>query len=196
MGADAVVGNAQRHPYGALPSRSFANNLHNPCLVGVAHRDALTTAVVAILLHQACHAGNRLAGSSRALQCQPHQAEIVQQTLTVDQLQPTIKRGFDNSDLPLIHQPDHIISIVHLLHIATLVGRTPAVDGDLLAFGMASGRAVEQRAGEAETVAVVTAHYTPILRGLLAHNQVGARHGRHPTRCHDQYKKDNLLHRL
>ena len=166
-------------PYGALAVGPFAYDFHNPRFVGVAHGDALATAVVAILLDEGGHAADGLAGGGGALQRQPHEAEIVEQPVVVDQFKAAVEGGLDNGDLLLVHQSHHIVGVVHLCHIPAGMCGTPAVDGYLFARGMAPCGTVEERAGEPEAVAVVAAHHAAVGRGLLAHNQVGARHGRH-----------------
>ena len=57
------------------------------------------------------------------------------------------------------------------------VRETPPVDGDLLIGRVPSGGTVEQRAGEAEAVAVVGTHHAAVGGGLLSDDQVGAGHG-------------------
>ena len=145
MGADAVVGDAQGNPDGSFPPLPFADDLHNPRLVGVANGDALATAVVTVLLHQLGHALDGLAGVGGALQGEPHQREVVEQPLAVLEFQPSVEGGLHDGQLLLVHQADHVVSVLDLLHELPFVRGSPPVDGDLLAGGMASGRTVKQR---------------------------------------------------
>ncbi len=185
VGAYAVVGDAQRHPYSAFAAGPFAYDFHNPRLVGVADGDALARAVVAVFLHQFGHAADCLAGRRRALQRQPHQAEIVEQPLAVLQLQTPVEGALHDGYLTLVHQPHDIVGILHLLHVLSLVLRAPSVDGHRLAGSVSPRRAVEKRAREAEAVAVVAAHHAAVLRGLLADDEVGACHC--PRRPHKHH---------
>ena len=174
VGGDAVVGDAQGHPYGAFASGTFAHHLHDPRLVGVADGDALAGGVVAVAFHQFGHAADGLAGRRGALKGQAHEAEVVEQAVGVLQFQASVKGALYDGHLPFVHESHHVISIFHLFDKLVVVRGTPAVDGYLLAGGVAPGGGVEEGAREAEAVAVVGADDAPVGGGFLAHNQVGA----------------------
>ena len=174
MGTDAVVGDAEGNPYSTFAVGSLADDFHNPGFIGVADGDALATAVVAIFLDQVGHAADGFACRGRPLQGQTHETEIVEQTIVVLQFETTIESGFDNGDLFLIHQADNIVGVFNLLDVLSFVRGSPTMNGYLLPFGMATGRTVEQRAGKAETIAIVGTHDTAIAGGFFTHNEIGA----------------------
>ncbi len=130
VSADAVVGDSQSHPHGTFAAFALAYYLHNPRLVGVADGDCLAATVISVLVNELRHTADSLAGCGRALQSKTHKAEIVEQALIVDKLQPSVESGFHYGDLLFVHQPHHIVGIFHLLHKLSLVRRSPAVDGD------------------------------------------------------------------
>lgn len=68
------------------------------------------------------------------------------------------------------------------------------MNSNLLTFCMAAGRAVEQRAREAETIAVIAAHHAAVFGGLLAHDEVSAGHGGAVAHDQDDGIKQNLFH--
>ena len=68
VGADAVVGDAQGDPDGPFPTLPFADDLHDPRIIGVTDGDAFAATIVAVLLHQLGHALDGLAGVGGALQ--------------------------------------------------------------------------------------------------------------------------------
>ncbi len=144
MGTDAVVGNAQRHPYGTFASGPFADNLHYPRLVGVADGDALASAVVSVFSNQFGHTFYCLSSRCRPLQRQPHQAEIVEQTVAVLHIQPPVKGGFNYSDLMLIHQAYDIVGVFHLFDELSFVRRSPSANGYQFVRCVATCRAIEK----------------------------------------------------
>ena len=96
----------------------------------------------------------------------------------VDEFQATVESRFHDGHLPFVHQSYDVVGVVHLLHELSFVRGTPAVDGDEFARLVPSRRAVEQRAGKSEAVAIIGAHHAAVGAGFLAHDEVGAGHGR------------------
>ena len=176
MGANTVVGDTEGDPYSTFTARAFAYDFHNPRFVGVAYGDAFAAAVIAILLDESSHAADGLAGGGGALQRQPHKAEVVEQPFAIDQFKAAVEGGLDNGYLVFVHEPNDVAGVFHLGNILAWVCGSPAMDGNLFTGCMACGGAVEERAGESEAVAVVTAHYTAIGGGFLAYDKVGAGH--------------------
>ncbi len=174
VGTDAVVGNAQSHPDSAIPPLPFADNLHNPRLVRVTDGDALATAVVTILFHKLRHAFDSLTSRRRALERQSHETEIIQQPVRVLQFQTAVESALHNGQLSLVHQSHHIVCVLYLIDIHSIMTWPPAVDGDFLAWFMATGRREEQRPCETEAVAVVATHHATVFGSLLPDNQIGA----------------------
>ena len=121
VGADTVIGNAQGHPNGSMMSRPFADDFHDPGLVGVADGEGLTAAIVTVFLNKFGHASYRFAGCGTTLQSQTHQREIVQQTFLVDEFQSSVKGRLHDGYLLFVHQADDIIGVFHLFHVPSFV---------------------------------------------------------------------------
>ena len=118
---DAIVRNADSHPYGTLAARTLANHFKNPHLIGVGNGETLTVGTISVLFHQLAHYLDGLARIAGTLQGNVHQASVIEQTGGVFQFFPTPKCGFVNGKLELVHQSDDTVGLLCLGYFAQVV---------------------------------------------------------------------------
>ena len=95
------------------------------------------------------------------------------------QLPASVPGRLHNRDLVLVHQADDAVGVGRFGDLAADSLGTPAVDGDHLAFRMASGQRDRQRLGKAESVAVIGAHHASVGGSLLSDNEIRTSERRH-----------------
>ena len=175
MSADAVVGNTHSHPYCSLASGAFAYHVHNPGFVGVGNGEALPFALIAIGLCQFGHYLNGLAGSLGTLKSKNHQRTIVDETADcVRQFRASAVGRLVNGQLELVHQSHYAIGMRHLGNLAQVVARLVVVERMHRSGRVVGCRDDAERFEGTVVVLAIGDDDAAVLRGFLAHNQVGA----------------------
>ena len=174
VGGDAVVGDAESYPYCTLSTLSLADDLHNPGLILVAHRERFAGGAVAVFLNQIVHHHDGFAGCCRTLQGDVHQGEIIEPALFVAEFLAAVPGGLHDGYLFLVHQTYHRIGVLCLRNIVGFGVGAPATQGNHFVLGVAARRGITQSPGKAEAVAVIGAYHAPVGGSLLSYYQVGA----------------------
>ncbi len=179
MCGNAVVRNARCHPYGTFLARTFANQIHNPNLIGVAYGERLAARRIAVFSHQRRHARNRLTGSLATLQRDVNQASVVD-AHSVLQLCATAPCGLADGQLMLIHIAHHRIGVAHLRDTAQRASRVPVAHLAHRTLGVICRGAEMEKSVQRVTVGCIRNHRAAVHRSVLADQKVGAGHACHP----------------
>ena len=68
MGSDGIVGNTDSHPDSAFLTFSFADQIHDPDLIGVAEREGLSFGGIAVFVNEGNEPLDGFAGGLTALE--------------------------------------------------------------------------------------------------------------------------------
>ena len=179
VAGDAVVGDAYGYPYGSLAVLTFADEVHHPHLVGVADREGLAFAAVAVGLYQVGHALDGLAGSLAALQGDVDKASVVD-TLTAPEFFAAAPGRLADGELVLVHVADDGVGMTNFRNLHQGFTGVPLVD---LTHGtglMVSGGLELQKSVQRVAVRRVRDKGTTICRSRLTYDKIGASFARHP----------------
>ena len=175
MAREGVVGDADRTPYHLLLRVvATALHLHDPGLVGVADRERLTTADVAVLLDQLRHHLDGLAGRLGALQTEVHERTVVDLSLLVDHLVAAAIGGLADAELPLVDVADDVVRHGCLGDEAVALVGVVVDDLAHSALGVLACRIVAEFGEHAVVVGIVRAEHGTVGSGSLARDEVGA----------------------
>ena len=171
---NAVVGDADSHPNGTFPSRTFPDHLHNPCLVLVGDGKGLSATVIAVFSHQICHYLDGLARRLRALEGNVYQTSVIHDARRVHQLGTAPERALRDGHLIFVHVPDNGIRLARLLNLSQRLARIPLGDLEHRPFGPNRCRPAIKFTIQRMRIRRITNHHRPIRRGFLPDQQTGA----------------------
>ncbi len=116
------VGDAAGGPDRTLAAGARADDLQNPCLLGIGDRDRLALIGVAVLVDELGHHLDRLAGGAGPLQRERHQKAVSQQPLRIFQLLSAAEGGLGQGELMFVDQAaEHLIGMRNLRDFAGAV---------------------------------------------------------------------------
>ena len=177
---DVAVGNSNRRPHGALAAGPRADNLQNPCFLGVGDRDRFARTAIAVFVRQLGHHLDSLACRAGALQAELHHQGVTQKPVGIDRFRPTPEGSFGEGKLMLVHQiPQRFVGVRNLgdfsARFAVLAPRTDLNHLARLVVGGGNDRQLGVCPG---SVAMVGDHHRPVGRRPASHQYARTSGGR------------------
>ena len=145
MRSYTIVGNTHSHPHGAFRCTPLPYHFKNPHLFGIGNRKTLTTAVIAVFLHQVGHHGYCLPCRSCPLQSQLHETAVIDDSRRIDQFGTAAKCRLGDRKLVFVHKSYHFIGMLDLRNFSQRLIRIAIPYFYLTAFGVIGSRSKRKR---------------------------------------------------
>ena len=199
MTANVAIGNATGHPYGTIAPAfhhfalgiqhllAFADEVHNPSLVGIHNGEGFALAGIAVRIHQFSNHLDSFAGVLGALQSNVNQGTVVNHALALLQLFNTAISGLADGQLPLIHVADHGIGVAHLRNLSKQLARVPFDHIHHGTFWIVLSWTIVEFAVQAVRIGSIGQETGAIFTGTLRHDEVGTSHGRAKRQQTDEH---------
>ena len=134
MTGDTIVRNTNRHPNGSPASGALADQVQNPCFIGIGNRKRFSTTIISIFFYKSGHYLYSFACGFRPFKCKLHQRAIIDNACRIDQFGTTTPCRFHNSKLMFVHIAHHGVGMFYLFYFSQWFIRIPLYNRTHRAF--------------------------------------------------------------
>ena len=171
MTGDTIVRNTNRHPNGSPTSGALADQVQNPCFVGIGNRERFSTTIISVFFYKSGHYLYSFACGFRPFKCKLHQRAIIDNTCRIDQFGTTTPCRFHNSKLMFVHIAYHGVGMFYLFYFSQWFIRIPLYNRTHRALWPIGSRRRSQSSVQSMRVCRISNQYTTIDSSLLPGNQ-------------------------